>query len=72
MIFPQEQVHHFHINGTSVIGPVKRNQLSFPALKSTRVTSCPSLQYLVDQIQVQEPILVVVTDQMPDHTMGRG
>ena len=31
-----------------------------------QVTSCLSPQCLVGQIQVQKPILVVATDQMPD------
>ena len=29
---------------------------------------CTSTQCLVDQIEVQKPILVVTTDQMPDQT----
>ena len=33
-----------------------------------QATSCPSLQYLEDQIQVQKPIRVIPTDQVPDHT----
>ena len=33
-----------------------------------QATSCPTTQCLVDQIQAQKQILVVVTDQMPDHT----
>ena len=32
-----------------------------------QATSCPSQQSLVDQIQVQKPVLVIVTGQMPDH-----
>ena len=32
-----------------------------------QATSYPSPQCLVDQIQVQKPIQVVATDQMPDH-----
>ena len=32
-----------------------------------QATSYPSAQCLVDEIQVQKPILVVATDQMPDH-----
>ena len=35
--------------------------------RNQQATSCPSPQCLVDQIQVQKPILVVATDQMPDH-----
>ena len=33
-----------------------------------QATTYPSAQCLVDQIQVQKPIQVVTTDQMPDHT----
>ena len=33
-----------------------------------QATSYPSPQHLIDQIQVQKPIEVVATDQMPDHT----
>ena len=57
---------HFHINRTTVIRPVKRNQLSFPSIEINKPLLTP-VQCLVDQIQVQKPILVVATDQMPDH-----
>ena len=30
------------------------------------------MKRLVDQIQVQKPILAVVTDQMPDHIYSGG
>ena len=33
-----------------------------------QATSCPSQNCFVDQIQVQKPIIIVVTDQMPDQT----
>ena len=33
-----------------------------------QVTSWPSPKCLVDLIQVQKPVQVVATDQMPDHT----
>ena len=33
-----------------------------------QATSYPSPQCLVGQIQVQKPIEVAATDQMPDHT----
>ena len=36
-----------------------------------QATFCPSPQCLVDQSQVQKPILVVATDQMPDHSQSR-
>ena len=60
----------------TAIAPVLLDQSNetsciFPALKSTshfqpQATFSP--QCLVDQIQVQKAILVVATDQMPDHT----
>ena len=34
-------------------------------------TSYTSQQFLVDQIQVQKPIQVAATDQMPDHSFNR-
>ena len=36
--------------------------------RNQETTSYPSSQCLVDQILVQKSILVVATDQMPDHT----
>ena len=36
-----------------------------------QATSCPSPKCLVDQVQFQKTILVVATDQMPDHTYSR-
>ena len=32
-----------------------------------QITSCPSPQCLVGHIQVQKSVLIVATDQMPDH-----
>ena len=55
---------HFHINITRVIRPVKRNMLSFSSTKKKQGTSGPSSQYLISQIQVQKPTLVVVTNQV--------
>ena len=66
--FSEEQIPPYHINSTSIIRPAKRNKLSFRALKST---SHFLPQFLVDQIQVQQPTLVVATDQMPNHTQHR-
>ena len=40
----------------------------FTQHSNQQATSYHSPQSLVDQIQVQKPIQVVVTDQMPDHT----
>ena len=34
---------------------------------SQQATSCPSARCLAGQIEVHKPILVVATDQMPDH-----
>ena len=59
---PQKQTHHFHINKAIAIRLVKRNQLSFSSIEN------PSPQCLIDQIQVQKPIQIFATDQMPDHT----
>ena len=36
----------------------------------SQATSCPSRQCFIDQIQVQKPIIVLATDQMPDHTQN--
>ena len=36
LFFLKNRPVHFHINSTNVIRLVKQNQLSFPALKSTR------------------------------------
>ena len=57
---------HFHIRSTSIIRRAKRNQLSFSSIEINKPLPAP-VQCLVDQIQVQKPILVVVTNQMPDH-----
>ena len=43
----------------------KENWLSFFSNEINKLL--PSPQYLVGQIQVQTPILVVATDQMSDH-----
>ena len=40
MIFPEEQAHSdFHINSTSVIKPVKWNQLSFLSIEINKPLS---------------------------------
>ena len=59
---------YFHINNTSDIRSVKQNQLSFSSIEINKPLPAPSQQCLVDQIQVQKPILVAATDQMPNHT----
>ena len=61
----------FQINSTNVIRPVKSNQLSFSSIAIKKATSCPGPQCLIDQIQVQKPILFVATDQMLDHIQNR-
>ena len=43
-------------------------QVEFFQHWTQQATSYPSPQCLIDQIQIQEPILVVAKDQMPDHT----
>ena len=52
---------------TCPVTPVKRNQLSFSSTEINKPLPAP-VQCLIDQIQVQEPILVVATGQMPDDT----
>ena len=61
--FLKKRAIHFHINSSSINRLVKWNQHW-----NQQSTSCPSSQCLVDQIQVQKPILIAVTDLMPDHT----
>ena len=66
-VFLKNRPIHFHINSTSVIRLIKWNQLSFFSIEIN--TPLPaSVQCLADQIQVQMPILVTATYQMPDHT----
>ena len=43
------------------------DQLRFSRTEINKQLPAP-VQCLVDQIQVHKPILVVATDQMPDHT----
>ena len=50
-----------------VVKLFKPNQLSFSSNEINKPLPANS-QYFVDQTQVQKPILVVATDQMPDHT----
>ena len=70
MIFLKSRPIHFHINGVSVIRPVKRNQLSFSSIEINKPLAAPvySVLYVIEN---QKPILVVTTDtrsdQMPDH-----
>ena len=63
MIFPQEETHP--------IEPVldKSNEtVDFSQHLDQQATSCPSLQCLIDQTQVQKPIQVAAMYQKPDHT----
>ena len=55
LFFLKNTTIHFHINRTSVIRPVKQNQLSFPSIEIYKATSFSSQQCLVDQIHVQKP-----------------
>ena len=55
--FLKNQPIYFHINSASVIRPV--NQVEFFAHWNQQATSRPSPWGLIDQIQVQKPILVV-------------
>ena len=57
---------HSHINSTSVIKPVKQNQLSFSSIEINKPLPAP-VQCLADHIQVQKLTLLTATDQMPDH-----
>ena len=57
---------HFHIISTGVIRPVQQNSLSFSSIEINKPLPAP-VRCLVDQIEVKKPILLVVTDQMPDH-----
>ena len=67
IIFPREQTHHFHINRTNVVRSFKQNQLSSPSIKINKKILTP-VQCLTEQVQVQKPIQVAATDQMPDHS----
>ena len=64
---------HFHINTPVLLDRSNETSLVFSSIEinKPRPTSCPSPRYLLDQIQVQKPILVAATDQMPDHTTAR-
>ena len=55
----------------TAIAPVLLNRSNetkcFSSIEINKPLVAP-VQCLVDQIQVQKPIVVVATDQMPDHT----
>ena len=48
--------------------PVKWNQLSFSNVEINKPLLATVQNFLVDKIQVQKPVLVAATDQMPGHT----
>ena len=64
MVFLKNIPIYFQINSTSDIRSVKRNELSFFSIDTYKPLS--ALVH-IDEIQVQKPILVVVTDQIADH-----
>ena len=66
LFFLRDRHVHIYIISTSVNRPVKRNQLSSSSIEINKPLPAP-VQCLVDQIQVQNPILVAAIDQMPDH-----
>ena len=61
--FLKKRPIHFHINSTSVVGPVKRIQVSSSGTEISKPLSVP-VQCIVDQIKVQKPILVVATNRI--------
>ena len=48
----------------------KRNKLDFSSTEINKLLPSP-VQCLVDEIQVQQPTLVVATNQTPDHAQSR-
>ena len=66
-IFLKNSPIHFHISSTRV-WTSQMKQAEFFQHWNQQATSCPSLQCLFGQLQVQKPTLVVVKNQMPDHT----
>ena len=58
---------HFHINNTSVIRLINQNQLRFTSIEVSKKLPAQSRR----SDSSSEPILVVVTDQMPDYTKSR-
>ena len=57
-LFLKNRPIYFHINSTSAIRLVKRNQLSFSSIEINKPLPAPVHSSLVDQIQVQKPVLV--------------
>ena len=67
LFFLKNRPISFHINSTSVIRLIKQNQLRFFSIGINKPLPAP-VHSLLDQINVQKPILIVTTDQMHDHT----
>ena len=74
-IFKDEFSSQTHPSIFTAIAPVlldRSNKTSeFFQYWNQQTISYPRPQCLIDQIQVQQPILVAATDQMPDHTQNR-
>ena len=49
---------------------IKQSKLSFSSIETKKQLPV-SIQCLVGQIQVQNPFIVVATDQMPHHTQRK-
>ena len=67
MIFPQEQIHSFHFNSTSVTGLVKQNQLNFYSIEVNKPLVSQSTVFRSSDSS-PEADLAFATNQMPDHT----
>ena len=68
LFFHRNRPIHFHINSKSVARSVKR-KMNFSSIDIEN--SLPALIHSILQIKVQKPILVVSTDEKPDHTQSR-
>ena len=64
----QPQLHKrlFFLKNRPINFHIKQKKFSFSSTAISKPLPAPSPQCLVDQIQVQQPSLVVATDQMPD------
>ena len=70
--FFKNRLTNFYSNSTSIIRPVKGNQLSFPSIEINN--SLPAPVQSVSQIQFKfksQLYLLLTSDQMPDHTQSR-
>ena len=70
-IFSQKQIHPFSHQQHQYYQTSQIKLGEFSQHSNYQATSCPSPQCLVDQSQVQKPILFIATDQMPDHIQSR-